>query len=206
MNTKNNIVVSFAARKSVFHPNAQDMAVFDAMIQYKDQNVKLDQLVKLTNFSKEDISKSIKFLSAINKVVINGKGRGTFYTTNESQNDLSSDATFDQNQFRSLDAPSVKSVVRAVFNVIPSLEKVKSSQVIAMALHLFPQANLQKSSFGQVFSALAKDGEIQFDPEVSGRQRLYWRNADKLENAAEMETEFDFLQFSKSEDDQQVVA
>jgi hypothetical protein len=177
------------ARKSIVHPNQIDKIVLDCMLQMPDQTqVRKAEVVKALDgqVTASDVDKSIKFFKESGYIETEGKGRGTFYVMKVTSNTIVPQDmnASDTKTYRRNDGPTVIQMVRAVMNGLPANEKVSPAQLKAITKDTFPEANLVDSSFGTVFSQMAKDGEISY--EGKGKARVYWRGDDKLENAAPM--------------------
>jgi len=188
------------ARKSIVHPNANDIAVLNAMLTLEGQpltdsdgnavtptvNVfKADDVVAACGLSKDIVKPAIGFLKQSDKILTHGRGRGTEYSLNVSSNDLQEiDSSSLGDAYRQSGGPKVIECVRAVFNSLEPEQKVTPGNIIEMAQQFFPEKNLKKSSFGQVFTNMERNGETK--SEGKAKSRLYWRGDDKLPGAAEI--------------------
>jgi hypothetical protein len=189
---------SFAsgARKSIVHPNADDIAVLDAMLKIEGTDLKetedgpvvaqvfsADQVVAESNLPKDRVKRAINFLKGSNYVKTYSRGRGTRYEVTVTSNDLQAvnPATLGDS-YRKAGGPKVVECVRAVFNTLEPEQKVTPGSIIQMAQQLFPEKNLKKSSFGQVFTNMERNGEVK--SEGKAKSRFYWRGSDKLPGAA----------------------
>lgn len=199
MSNKKEIYPSPAgARKSIYHPNTTDLRVLDAMLSFvaseETPKLQMDWIAAQTGFDKVDVQKSIKWLGAAGHIETKNRGRGTHYLVKVASNDLQVvDPTSLGSDFRRAGGPTVKSIVRAVFNGLEPLQRVSPAKVTEIAQTLYPDSNLTRQSFGQVFTKMAANGELQFEGE--GRSRQYWRDMTKLDGAAETPAGFDFAQF-----------
>lgn len=182
------------ARKSIFHPDETDIKVLDAMIGFDGDKLQLGYIVEQTGIDKPLVQKSIKWLAQSGKIITVGKGRGTSYKVNVEENDLVPvDPTQFGDQFRPQGGPTVREIVRAVFNRVEPMTRLAPSKVIEIAMSAFPEKKLNHNSFGQVFSKMATAGEIQ--PEGEGRNRKYWRGLNMIEGAATISSDVDFSRF-----------
>lgn len=192
------------ARKSIFHPNDTDVKVFDAILTFEnpseDNKLQMDWISKTTNIDKSDVQKSIKYLRSTNYITVHGKGRGTHYTPNVTTNDLQAvDPTTLGDNFRTAGGPTVREIVRTIFNSLEPLQQIAPAQVTEIAQSMFPNSKLTRQSFGQVFTKMASQDPPELFFEGDGRSRRYWRGTDKLEGAAEVPENFDFSQFFNTE-------
>lgn len=178
------------ARKSIHHPNENDVKVLDAMLSLKTDTIKAADVLEALNegsnsFEKPDMQKSIKWLNSSNAITTHGRGRGTSYSLNVSENSLTVvDPASLGGSFRNPDGPEVVEIVRAMFNCLEPMAKVSPSEIVEAAQECFPDQNLERSSFGTIFSQMAKVDELFHEGE--GRGRRYWRGPNKLPNAAEI--------------------
>lgn len=196
------------ARKSIFHPNETDVKVLDTMLSFQGDEAKeltMSWVVEQSGLNKGDVQKAIKWLNSSDRIVTHGRGRGTYYTLNVDQNDLQPvDPDALGSDYRRQGGPTVKAIVRAVFNSLEPAFRVSPADVTLIAQNMFPESKLTRQSFGQIFTKLAKEGDLLFQGD--GRSRKYWRGTEKLEGAAEVPEGFDVLPFlPKSEEDQEVV-
>jgi len=190
------------ARKSIFHPNETDVAVLDAMLSYSPSEetpkLQMDWISKTSGIEKADVQKSIKWLNSAGHIETQGRGRGTHYEVKVDSNDLQAvDPTTLGDNFRRSGGPTVREICRTVFNGIEPAQRVAPAKVTEIAQALFPESNLTRQSFGQVFTKMAAAGELMFDGD--GRSRKYWRGMDQIEGAAEIPEGFDFEQFFTSD-------
>jgi hypothetical protein len=179
------------ARRSIHHPNETDVLVLDAFLAVKNDGTEeikaADVLTKLqekdSSFEKAELQKSIKWFNSANIITTNGRGRGTFYTLNVSTNDLQVVDPSTLANYRNPDGPTVVQIVRAIFNSLEPMQRMSPAEVVEAARECFPDQNLERSSFGTVFSQMAKNDELFHAGEGRGRQ--YWRGPNKLDDAAE---------------------
>jgi hypothetical protein len=188
------------ARKSIVHPNANDVLVLNAMLRIDghalldgDKNpvtpavtvFKADEVVAESGLAKDIVKPAINFLKQAGKITTHGRGRGTQYSLNVTSNDLQEvDPSTLGDSYRKSGGPKVIECVRAVFNTLEPEQKVTPGTIIEMAQQLFPEKNLKKSSFGQVFTNMERNGETK--SEGKAKSRFYWRGSDKLPGAAEI--------------------
>jgi len=174
------------ARKSIVHPNRDDLKVLDVILGLgKTENVLKSEVVEKSGLEKSVVNRSMGWLLSQSVLESSGKGRGTSYKVLVTENkfELADPAS---EQYRKVGGPTVNAMVRAVFNELSEGEKVSPADVMAKAQKMFPDSGLTRSSFGQVFSKAAKNGELFFENE--GRARVYWRGSDKLAGAAQVES------------------
>lgn len=193
------------ARKSIFHPNETDVAVLDAMLSYTTSEeapkLQMDWIATKAGIDKTDVQKSIKWLNQAGHIETQGRGRGTHYEVKVETNDLQPvDPSALGDNYRRAGGPTVREICRTVFNGLEPAQRVAPAKVTEIAQALFPESNLTRQSFGQVFTKMASAGELMFDGD--GRSRKYWRDMDELEGAAEAPTSFDFQQFFPEETDE----
>jgi len=189
------------ARKSIVHPNETDIKVFEAMLTFtaspETPKLQMDWISTVSGIDKSEVQKSIKWLSSANKIETVNRGRGTHYNVTSTIDDLHVvDASGDN--YRKTGGPTVKQIVRAVFNGLEPARRVAPAEVNQIAQKMYPDSNLTRQSFGQVFTNMAKEGHLQFEGE--GRSRKYWRGMELLEDAAPSPDNFDFDQFFNSSD------
>lgn len=188
------------ARKSIFHPNNTDILVLSAMLNFvvseETPKLQMDWIAENTKIEKSEVQRSIKWLNSAEKIETIGRGRGTHYKVLVETNDLTV-ATEEDGNYRKAGGPTVKQIVRAVFNGLEPCQRVSPAKINEISQSLFPESNLTRQSFGQVFTKMASAGELQF--EGDGRSRKYWRGVEKLDGAAEV-FDFDFDRFFDSED------
>lgn len=181
------------ARKSIVHPNAQDLKALDCILAFTDEMFTQDMLVTALNeagieIDKKALKPTLDFLK-VNYITTHGRGRGAKYSCNVENNNLQVVDTSNLGPaFRQSGGPTVIEIVRAVFNVLEPEQKVSPSQIMKIAMQAFPEKGLQNSSFGQVFTNMATKGEVSV--EGKGRSRQYWRIDDKLPGAAEIADDF----------------
>lgn len=186
------------ARKSIFHPNQFDVKVLDAMISFtateEMPKLQMDWISKETEFEKTDVQRAIKWLNSANLIETIGRGRGTHYKALVTSNDLTVvDESELEGNYRRSGGPTVKQIVRAIFNGLEPATRLSPAKVNEIAQELYPESRLTRQSFGQVFTKMAEAGELFF--EGDGRSRQYWRGMDLLEGAAEAPEGFDFDRF-----------
>lgn len=190
------------ARKSIFHPNATDVSVLDTMLTFTESEetpkLQMDWISKQSGIEKSEVQKAIKWLNSANKIETVGRGRGTNYKVLVTSNDLQVvDPATVGGSYRRSGGPTVKQIVRAVFNGLEPGQRVAPAKVHEIVLKLFPECGLTRQSYGQVFTKMALEGELQI--EGDGRSRRYSRGFDKLDDAADVPTGFDFDQFFDEE-------
>ena len=186
------------ARKSIYHPNEIDIAVLDAMLKYEPTEeapkLQMDWIAGQTGIDKADVQRSIKYLNITNQIETQGRGRGTHYEVKVDVNDLHPvDPTSLGDNYRKAGGPTVRQICKAVFNGLEPAQRVAPAKVTEIAQNLYPDSNLTRQSFGQVFTKMASAGELLF--EGDGRSRKYWRGMDVLEGGSEVPEGFDFTQF-----------
>jgi len=190
------------ARRSIVHPNATDVAVFETMLTFtaspETPKLQMDWISSTSGIDKSEVQKSIKWLSSANKIETINRGRGTHYNVSSTMDDLHVVEQGDSNSYRKTGGPTVKQIVRAVFNGLEPARRIAPAEVNEIAQKMYPDSNLTRQSFGQVFTNMAKDGHLQFEGE--GRSRKYWRGMDMLEDAAPTPTNFDLSTLNSSED------
>lgn len=186
------------ARKSVVHPNQTDVDVFGVMVALSSSNEegKIQQEDMVNQYketfgqevSKSFFSKSLGYFKQENLITVHGKGRGTYYTVNRDTNDLVAvDTSALGENFRTSGGPTVREMVRAAFNALGSAEKVAPRHIKEFVRQMFPSQNLSETSFGQVFTKMAKENEVSCEGE--GKNRQYWRELDMIDGAAEPEVQ-----------------
>lgn len=191
------------ARKSIFHPNATDIAVLDTMLSFsaseETPQLQMDWISKQSGIEKAEVQRGIKWLKSANLIDTIGRGRGTHYTVLTDSNNLSVvDESSLGDNYRKPGAFTVKQYVRAIFNGLEPAQKVSPAKILGIAQQLFPESNLTRQSFGQVFTKMSQAGELQFEGE--GRSRQYWRGMELLEDVADVPEDFDFGQFFSSDE------
>lgn len=198
MTTITNVPAPAGARKSIYHPNPTDVQVLDVMCRFvpadDKSHVQMSWVMEQLGFSKEtdpdgfkakktEVQRAIKWLNQAGKIKTHGRGRGTFYEVLVPSNDLVAvDPSTLGDEYRLRGGPTVKQIVRAVFNVHEPLERVNPKQVVALADRMFPEMRLKRDSFGQVFTNLEEAGELH--AEGDGPTRRYWRGIERLSDAA----------------------
>lgn len=186
------------ARKSIYHPNETDIAVLDAMLKFEvseeTPKLQMDWIAAQTGIEKVDVQRSIKYLNTAQQIETQGRGRGTHYEVKVTTNDLQPvDPTTLGDNYRKAGGPTVRQICRAVFNGLEPAQRVAPAKVTEIAQVLYPESNLTRQSFGQVFTKMASAGELLF--EGDGRSRKYWRGMDQLDGGSEVPEGFDFAQF-----------
>ncbi len=190
------------ARKSIFHPNETDIAVLDAMLSFEvseeTPKLQMDWIADKTGIEKADVQKAIKWLNSADYIETQSRGRGTHYTVKVEENNLEKvDPTTLGDSYRKPGGPTIREICRTVFNGLEPAQRVSPAQVTEIAQALYPEQNLARTSFGQVFTKMASSGEIFFEGE--GRSRKYWRDMDKIEGGADAPEDFDFASFFPEE-------
>lgn len=188
------------ARRGVVHPNDLDKAVLNFLVGQKDKvDVKAIFANIESNFpdlKQTQVAKSLKWLIQISKVGADGKGRGTMYKATSTDNTLPA-PDYDG----PVGEPTAKSAIKLVMNELEPGEKIAPKDAIAQAMSIFP-GHFTNTSFGAVFSQLAKSAEVQFTG--SKKKRLYFRGGAKLKDAAERPTTTtDTTTDTKSNEDQE---
>lgn len=187
------------ARKSIFHPNETDIKVFDAILSFdftadsegNTPRLQMDWIASESGIEKSDVQKSIKWLQGSDYITTHSRGRGTHYTPKVTENNLEVvDPSTVGTNFRTTGGPTVKEIVKAIFNGLEPLERVSPKQITKMANAFFPEKNLVRESFGQVFTKMAESGDLFCEGEA--RSRKYWRGMNKIEGAAEISENISF--------------
>lgn len=179
------------ARKSIVHPNQTDVDVLNVVLSSSETRVRSAHILETllqrgVSVDKSEVARSIRFLVGAGKLQAFGKGRGTTYSSLVATNDLEvvDVSTLSSGKYRMAGGPTVSQIVRAVFNSTNPNDKMSPKEIQEKAARLFPQQNLTRNSFGQVFSKMANSGELMF--EGLGRARRYWRGTERLSGAAEV--------------------
>jgi len=197
------------ARKSIIHPNQTDVAVLDSILSLNKTEIRASEVVSAFVVSqglsdadgvkdylkthegtrtKSAITGAFKYLTNELKLVSEGKGRGTFYRLLTTENDLvvANPSNLSPVNYRNPGGPTVSQIVRAVFNSLNPNDKISPKEVQQKAAKFFPDQNLTRNSFGQIFPKMHIAGELFASG--NGRAKQYWRGTEKLEGAIDIPT------------------
>ncbi len=178
------------ARRGVTHPNDLDQAIMKFLIdESENQGSPQIQECLTDDFPGIDtlkVGRSLKWLVKVGKIKSNGKkGRAMAYTNVDDDPALPEKTHSPSGRRNPNGGPTARQAILLVLNELEPGDKITPKDSFARAMEIFP-GRFKVASFGAIFSTLAKDADSGVQFEGNNKNRVYFRGADKLEDAATM--------------------